>query len=363
VRALDDRPDPNAAPRRGRSFLVTVISALITVLALLAVFGIGGWFFLDGPGPAKTDTTVVLRHGAGVSEMASSLQRAHVIASADVFKMAAEFGGADRKLKAGEYVFKAHASLAEVLRKLTLGEVAPHFVTIPEGKTSAQAVAILMANTALTGDVDVPPEGSLMPDTYQVTRGETRADVIASMRSARDGVLADLWAKRKPGLPFSTPEQAVILASIVEKETGVAGERPMIAGVFINRLRKGMKLESDPTIIYGVSKGEPLGRGIRQSELVGVTPYNTYVITGMTPTPICNPGRAALAAVLNPADTDALFFVANGTGGSSFAASVAEHNKNVAVWRDVEAKRKAAAAAATVQPAGLAPVITVHPKH
>jgi UPF0755 protein len=332
-------------PAKGRGCLVTLVTAIITVFVIIVIIGAAGWLVLDGPGPLSKKTTVELRHGAGVSEMASELQRAGVISSADLFKFAAEFTGADRKLKAGEYTFRAHASLAVVIHKMALGQFTRHFVTVVEGRTSAQVVAAMMANPALTGTVTTPPEGALLPDTYEFTRGDNRADLITRMRAARDGLLADLWAHRKPGLPFSTPEQAVTLASVVEKETGIASERKMVAGVFVNRLRKGMKLESDPTIIYGISKGEPLGRGIRQSEITGATPYNTYMITGLPPTPICNPGRAALAAVLNPADTDALFFVANGSGGSSFAATQAEHNKNVAAWRQVEAKRRAAAVA------------------
>ena len=340
------RPDftPDA-PRRGRGCLVTFLAAVVTVFALTAVAGVGGWLALDGPGPLEKATTVELRKGAGVSEMGASLTRSGVVGSAALFKVAAELSGADRSLKAGEYEFPAHVSLAEVLRKMAAGEVVRHFVTIPEGRTSAQAMAILNANSALTGVAATPPEGSLLPETYEVTRGESRADLVAKMRAARDSALADLWAARQPGLPFRTPQEAVILASVVEKETGRPDERPRVAAVFVNRLRKGMKLESDPTIVYGITKGEPLGHGIRLSEKNGATAYNTYVIAGLPPTPICNPGRAALAATLNPEHTDALFFVANGAGGSNFAVTQAEQNKNVAAWRQIEAQRKAAAVA------------------
>jgi UPF0755 protein len=351
VKNWDARPDfsPDAV-RRGPGCIVSFLTAVVTVFILIVLVGAGGWFVIDGPGPLPKTATVELRKGAGVSEMAASLRRANVVGSAAVFKLAAELSGADRKLKAGEYQFPAHVTISEVIRKMAAGEVLRHFVTIPEGKTSAQAVAILMANPVLAGTVTAPPEGSLLPETYEVTRGESRADLIAKMRAARDSLLADLWAARQQDLPFKSPEEAVILASVVEKETGLANERPLVAAVFVNRLKKGMKLESDPTIVYGITRGEPLGHGIRLSEKNGATPYNTYVIAGLPPTPICNPGRAALAAVLNPEHTDALFFVANGNGGSSFASTQAEHNKNVAAWRQVEAERKAKAQAAAAPP-------------
>jgi UPF0755 protein len=195
----------------------------------------------------------------------------------------------------------------------------------------------------LTGEVtDVPQEGSLLPETYIFNRGETRTALIKRMQDDHTRVLNELWAQRAANLPFSTKEEAVILASIVEKETGVASERPRVAAVFVNRLRKGMKLQSDPTIIYGLTKGVPLGRGIRQSELDKATPYNTYVIVGLPPTPIANPGKASLAAVMNPAQTEDLFFVADGTGGHVFAPTLAEHEKNVKNWREIEKQRAAA---------------------
>ncbi|MFN9161381.1 MAG: endolytic transglycosylase MltG, partial [Alphaproteobacteria bacterium] len=196
-----------------------------------------------------------------------------------------------------------------------------------------------------------PVEGALLPEPYIFNRGMPRDELIARMERDHQEVLDELWARRVPNLPIATKEEAVILASIVEKETGVASERPLVAGVFINRLRKGMKLQSDPTIIYGLTKGVPLGRGIRKSEIEKATPYNTYVINGLPPTPIANPGRESIAAVLNPATTDALFFVADGTGGHVFAATLAEHERNVANWRQVERQRAAEAAAAEGQKA------------
>jgi UPF0755 protein len=197
------------------------------------------------------------------------------------------------------------------------------------------------AQPVLTGTIETPPEGAILPDGYQIQRGEDRGDVIAKMMAARDALLAQLWAGRSPDVPFKTPEEAVTLASIVEKETGIPAERPRIAALFENRLRQGIKLESDPTIIYGITKGRPLGHGITMKELVTATPYNTYRIVGLPPTPIANPGRASLAAVLNPPKSDELFFVADGTGGHVFASTFAQHQANVAKWRAIERARAA----------------------
>jgi UPF0755 protein len=333
-----DGPGWEDKPKRG--CLVTLLSAVVTLAVVgLAVLA-AAWFLFSGPGPAKTETTVILRKGAGVREIAATLDRANVVASADLFKLAATISGDHRRLKAGEYAFPAHASMSEVLRKMAAGEVVRHFVTVPEGKTSAMAVAILNAEPALVGVVEVPPEGSILPDTYEVTRGETRAAVLQRMRAARDAVLAELWPKRAPDLPVSTPEEAIILASIVEKETGLRAEQPQVAAIFVNRLKKGMRLEADPTIIYAVSRGEPLGRGLRASELQLDSPYNTYLVYGLPPTPIANPGRLAIQSVLNPPKSDALYFVANGTGGHAFAATYEQHQKNVQRWREIEAAKK-----------------------
>jgi UPF0755 protein len=259
---------------------------------------------------------------------------------------AAQITGAARDLKAGEYAFPSHASMAAVLAKIRNGEVVRRLLTIPEGFTSEMAADVLANTSALSGEAPLAPEGAILPDTYQYELGDDRSTLLKRMMDARDETLAALWARRQPGLPVTTPEEAVILASIVEKETGVASERPQVAAVFVNRLRAGMRLESDPTVIYGVSRGRPLGRGLRQSELTATTPYNTYLVTGLPPTPIANPGRAALAAVLDPPKTDDLFFVADGTGGHVFAATFQEHAKNVARWRAVEKARAAAAIAA-----------------
>jgi UPF0755 protein len=216
-----------------------------------------------------------------------------------------------------------------------------HYVTIPEGWSSAQAVDILMRQPILTGVVDdVPEEGTLWPDTYEISRGETRASLIARMQRARDDNLDRLWAARGPNSVVRTLDEAVILASIVEKETAVAAERPRVAGVFSNRLRMGMRLESDPTIVYGITKGRPLGRGLRRSEIDQHTDWNTYQIDGLPPTPIANPGRDAIAAVLNPPTVEDLFFVADGSGGHAFARTYPEHLANVARWRAIERRRQ-----------------------
>jgi UPF0755 protein len=217
-----------------------------------------------------------------------------------------------------------------------------HRITIAEGLTSDATVALVKADPVLTGDVPVVPEGSLLPETYIFERGTTRAELLQRMHQAQEKVLADLWPKRKEGLPFMTVQDALKLASLVEKETAIAAERPHVAAVFINRLNRGMKLESDPTIIYGLTKGAPLGHALRQSELATPNPFSTYQIVGLPPTPICNPGRGAIAAVLNPAESDDLYFVADGSGGHVFASSFAEHARNVAQWRRLEQAQQGA---------------------
>jgi UPF0755 protein len=242
--------------------------------------------------------------------------------------------------------------LARILSDLRAGRVVRHLITVPEGWTSEMAAQAVARQAVLLGQAPTPPEGALLPETYEVRRGEARAAVLARMQEAQTRLLARLWPARQPGLPFASPKEAVALASIVEKETALPAERPRIAAVYINRLRAGMRLESDPTTIYGISKGRPLGRGITRAELAQVTPYNTYQVAGLPPTPIANPGRAAIAAVLNPPQTNELFFVANGEGGHAFSASFAEHQKNVARWREIERQRAQAAA----QQAGAAAV-------
>lgn len=292
----------------------------------------------NGPGPAaKGEATVVfLRPGAGLNEIGSTLEREGAVRSASIFSAAATLTGAARDLKAGEYEFASRASMAEVLGKIRRGEVVRRAVTIPEGVTSEMVVEILNAQPALVGDVPVPPEGAVLPETYDIQRGEERSAVLARMMDARDELLTRLWAQRLPGLPYQTPEEAVIMASIIEKETSVPSERPMIARVFVNRLQQGMRLQTDPTIIYGLTKGRPLGRGILKSERDGPTAYNTYTIDGLPPTPIANAGRESLAAALSPPPGDQLYFVADGTGGHAFSKTYEEHEVHVARLRQRE---------------------------
>jgi UPF0755 protein len=288
---------------------------------------------------------VVLPTGAGLAGVGRDLARAGAVRSQTEFVLAAVLSGAAHRLKAGEYRFRARESLADVISAIARGEVVRHFVTIPEGLTSRDAVAILMKADYLAGPAPIPPEGSLLPETYEVRWGETRAAVIRRMSAARDRLLDQLWATRSPGLPFASKQQAVILASVVERETAVPAERPRVAAVFINRLRKGMRLASDPTVIYGVTGGAPLGHGLRVSELAARNPYNTYVFAGLPPTPIDNPGRASLAATLSPASTADLYFVADGSGGHAFADTFEAHKRNVARWRAIEQSRHAGPAA------------------
>eukprot|EP01037_Dinobryon_pediforme_P012305 gene12305-12392_t len=241
-----------------------------------------------------------------------------------------------RMIKSGEYLIPSRASISDILRKLRAGDIVRHKITVPEGASAKQVRELLTKADVLTGDTPEVAEGSVLPETYDVTRGESRSAVALRMTAAMDKVLAQYWAKRKPDLPIHSPEEAVILASIVEKETAKESDRPRVAAVYINRLRIGMKLDADPTVIYGVTGGLPLGRGIRASELAADTPYNTYVHAGLPPTAIANPGRASIAAVLDPPQTNELYFVADGTGGAAFAATLAEHEQNVARWREIE---------------------------
>jgi len=297
------RPSPSGLSP-GRRFAIMAASAAATLAVLAMLLALVGVWLFQGPGPAAKATDVVLPAGARTPEIAAELQRAGAIGSSTVFLAAAQLTGAARHLKAGEYAFGPHTSMATIMRMIRRGEIVHHLVTIPEGFTSQAVVDTLDTNDILTGSAPIPPEGAVRPETYEVRRGEDRAAVLQRMMDARDQLLAGLWSQRRQDLALTSPEQAVILASIVEKETALPSERPRVAAVFLNRLQKGMKLESDPTVIYGLTRGTPLGRGLRASELTAPTPYNTYVIAGLPPTPICNPGRASLAAVLDAPRTD-----------------------------------------------------------
>ena len=311
---------------------------LLIVLAALLVGGAVWWEDrnFNGPGPSEKETVVIVRPGSGARAIASTLSGAGVVDRPLLFRIGVMRRGQTTALKAGEYAFPARASMAQVMDMLVEHTVVMHRITIAEGLTSDMALAILNADPVLEGPSTVATEGSLLPETYVFERGTTRAEMLERMRDAQKKLIDELWPKRKEGLPIQSIEDAIKLASIVEKETGLPEERPRIAAVFVNRLRMGMKLESDPTIIYGLTKGVPLGHALRQSELDTPNPYSTYQIIGLPPTPICNPGRESIAAVLNPPESEDLFFVANGTGGHAFARTNAEHERNVAQWRRIE---------------------------
>ncbi len=330
-----------------RSDPLGFLASLVWTAALLALaLGVFLIWDIHRPGPSTQATAFSVERGASVMSIARELKSRGVIRDVVVFRVASEMYALRGALKAGDYEAEAGESLRSLLEKIEDGRMKLTPITVAEGLTSAMIIDIVKGAEVLTGDTPpVPAEGSLLPETYMVLRGSTRAEVVARMRTDQQRLLDELWPSRAANLPLKSPQEALILASIVEKETGVASERPRVASVFINRLRKGVQLQSDPTIIYGITKGRPLGRGIRKSELERRTAYNTYFIPALPPTPIANPGRDAIEAVLNPPATDDLFFVADGSGGHAFAATVEEHNRNVARWREVERVRASQLAA------------------
>ena len=311
---------------------------VLIVLAAAAVAG-GAWWennYFVQPGPAPAQTVLVITPGSGLNRIAAALAQAGVVENGLLFRAGVMRRGRTAQLKAGEYAFPAHASEAQVMDMLVAHKTLEHRITIAEGLTSDAAVALVKADPVLTGDGARRAGGEPLARDLSLRARHHARGILARIHKAQEALLAQLWPKRKEGLPFASQEDALKLASIVEKETGIASERPRIAAVFINRLQNGMKLESDPTIIYGLTKGVPLGHPLRQSELATPNPYSTYQIAGLPPTPISNPGRDAIAAVLNPPDSQELYFVANGTGGHVFAKTIAEHQKNVAQWRKLE---------------------------
>jgi UPF0755 protein len=340
---------------RGGGFFSVLVSLVIvgSAMALVAFFAFASE--ANRAGPAEAEAAFVVERGASVTSIGRDLEQAGLIRDARAFRIAHFVYARDEALQAGEYAIPAHASMHDILRMMAEGQALQHAITFPEGITIAGVMRVLEDSDVLTGDMpEPPPEGSILPETYHVQRGMTRAALLQQMREAHDAAVAEVWAGRQDNLPLASPEEFVTLASIVERETGVASERPMVAAVFVNRLRRPMRLESDPTIIYGVcrqfparcrdgrlvdAQGNP--RVIRASEIALNTGYNTYRIDRLPPTPISNPGRAALEAVAHPADTNALFFVADGSGGHAFAATIAEHNANVARWRQIESQRLA----------------------
>jgi UPF0755 protein len=315
-------------------------------------------FFVPGPPAPHGKTTIVwIKSGERSAAIARDLQNAGVLKNAALFRFGVWLRGKNTQLKAGEFSIPSRASMADVMGILISGKSIEHRITAAEGLTSAMIYEVVRKSPVLVGDAGaVPAEGSLLPETYLYIRGTTRAQILARMAGAQQRFLAKQWQGRAANLPFNAPQDAVTLASIVEKETAIAEERRHIAAVFINRLKAGMKLQSDPTIIYGLTKGYPLGRGIRESEVQAATPYNTYVISGLPPTPICNPGKASLQAVLQPQDSADLYFVANGNGGHVFTSSIQEHERNVARWRQIE-RQKGAAAPVPPQAATAAPTL------
>jgi peptidoglycan lytic transglycosylase G len=344
-------------------FLSSVLTAVVLLLA-----SVGGATLLVqsqfvAPGPLPEQRTVIIPRGEGRLEIAERLEREGVIGNRWIFIInhlsRTYFGDGRLDMKAGEFQIDAHASMEDVLGTLVQGKSVQYKFTAPEGLTSQQIVARLQADGSLTGEITaIPQEGTLLPDTYPYPRGTERQTVLERMSEAQKGFLEGLWEKRQEGLPLKSIDEAVILASIVEKETAVAEERAMTAAVFLNRLKKGMRIQSDPTIIYGLVGGQgSLGRPITKSDIQSDTPYNTYKINGLPPTPICNPGREAILAVLNPAATKTLYFVADGSGGHTFSETLAEHNAAVANWRKMERLRAKEAAERAATEAS--PVTTV----
>ncbi|MGE0179968.1 MAG: endolytic transglycosylase MltG [Sphingomonas sp.] len=317
-----------------------VVALFVVVILLLAAAGGAFWLLWAGAGPADRPTTFIVAQGSGTARVAAQLDQAGVIrGNAITFRVFARLFGAHAPLQQGEFRIEPGMSPSAILYMLQFGQPVRRMVTIPEGMPSVLVRDRLMALQHLTGDIPVPLEGSVLPNTYDYRRGETRAALLERMQRAMRETLARLWARRQPGSAVASPQATIILASIVEKETGRESERRLIAGVYSNRLRRGMPLQADPTVIYPITQGRPLGRRIRRSELAARNGYNTYVLAGLPIGPIANPGRASIAAVLNPQRTNALFFVADGNGGHIFADTLQQHQANVERWYAIRRAR------------------------
>lgn len=336
-----------------RRALLAVFFLLLVVAGGAAAVGYWGYRQFNAPGPAASDVQLVIPKGAGASAIAAHLAGAGIVADPLIFKLGARIFAEGRALKAGEYLFPANISPRAAMELLLEGKTVVRKLTIAEGLTNREVLALVAGAEAMAGEVPATPlpEGALLPETYHYSWGDERAALVARMEESMRAALDELWPARAEGLPITTPEEAVILASIVEKETGVESERPRVAAVFVNRLNKGMPLQSDPTVIFALTKGEaPLGRALTRADLALDDPYNTYVNPGLPPGPIANPGKAALAAVLQPAQTKELYFVADGTGGHAFAETLDEHNRNVAAWRKLQKTNAAANGGGTATP-------------
>jgi UPF0755 protein len=356
-------PPERELPEEDSHPFLGMLDGLLNFVFIMACMAAAVFYFVrvefDRPGPLPVSTVLVVPKGEGATAIAERLERDGIIADRRIFMTSILYFmylKGEGTLKAGEYQFDKHATMRQVLDTLVEGKSIQYRVTLPEGWTSAQIVKRLAAHPELNGEVpEAPAEGSLLPDTYSFGSKDTRKEIVQRMQHAQAKFLAKMWEERDPDIMVSTPEEALILASIVEKETGKAEERPHIASVFHNRLRKRMRLQSDPTIIYGLFGGVR-DHPISQDDLQRDNPYNTYKIAGLPPTPIANPGRAAIEAVLKPAKTKDLYFVADGTGGHVFSATLAEHNRNVVKWRKIEREiraRQAAEAAAAAEAAEL----------
>ncbi|MGQ0659975.1 endolytic transglycosylase MltG [Sphingosinicella sp.] len=334
------QPKRRRRRRLGARLKRGVLVLIVLFVLLVAAAGGATWLLWIGPGPTEQPTTFIVAQGSGTARIAAQLEQAGAIrGNAITFRIFARLFGSHAPLQQGEFLIRPGMSPAAILDMLQFGQPVRRMVTIPEGMPSVLVRDRLMAIPYLTGDIEVPPEGSVLPNTYDFRRGETRAAVLARMQRAMTETLARLWARRRQGSVVQSPQAAIILASIVEKETSRESERRTIAGVYSNRLRQGMPLQADPTVIYPITQGRPLGRRILRSELLARNGYNTYVLAGLPIGPIANPGRASIAAVLDPQDTQALFFVADGSGGHIFANTLAEHNANVQRWYAIRRAR------------------------
>lgn len=315
----------------------------LMIVGLVVLFGIATWAQRQyrEPGPLNEPLRFEVARGETLAGVTDALDAAGAISNPSIFRVAARYTDMESGLRFGEYEIPAGASMQDILELLNRGGNVLRQIVVPEGWTSFQVVEMLREREDLTGEIEeVPAEGSLAPAGYDYQKGDARSDILARMQEEQEQILTEAWDGRAQDLPLDTREELLILASIVEKETGLAEERPEVAGVFVNRLQRGMRLQTDPTVVYGITGGrETLGRGLRRSELAAPTEYNTYVITGLPPGPIANPGRDAIAAAANPAATENFYFVADGTGGHAFASTLEEHNANVVRWRRIEAER------------------------